>query len=48
MQRRPKLGDDISAQPGLDTEDEKRKARLNVIANVAAFGVIITLLRISE
>ena len=30
----------------LDLEDEKMRARLNVMANVAAFGIIVVMLRI--
>ncbi len=40
--------DDGGDLPPVDLEDERLKAKLSLVANVAAFAVIVTLLRVGS
>ena len=48
MQRVKLEGPDAADPQGMDLEEEKAKARLNVIVTLAVFGAVITALRIGK
>ena len=48
MQRVKLEGPEAAGPQGVDLEEEKAKARLNVVVTLAVFGAVVTALRIGK